>query len=153
MRPFVLALFLLVPGAAQAQQAQPADVQTLQSCVQNYANGAPQSRVIGGCVGIIDGAFRNGTTLEIAEGIMREHAAWDTLLNAWWQPMKARAQANGTWDRLLASQRQWIRDRDAECQRAYDSAGGGSIRVIYAAECQRDLTAAKAVDFFYSLYK
>ena len=67
--------------------------------------------------------------------------------------MRERARANGSWDRLLASQRQWIKDRDAECQRAYDSAGGGSIRVIYGAECQRNLTARKAIEFYFSLYR
>jgi len=51
------------------------------------------------------------------------------------------------------AQRQWIKDRDAECRRAYDRAGGGSIRVIYGAECQRDLTARKAIEFYFILYR
>lgn len=84
---------------------------------------------------------------------MRETAAWDYLLNAWWKPMKARAQANGNWDRLLNAQRQWIKARDAECQRVYDEWRDGSIRVIFAAECQRDLTAKRAVEFYYALNK
>ena len=145
---------MLLPATLYAQSANPRDVASLEQCVEGYSKGAPQSRVIGGCVGILKARCRDiGTTVGLSECIMREHAAWDHLLNAWWKPMRARAKANGTWDNLLARQRRWIKDRDAECERAYNSAGGGSIRVIYAAECQRDLTAKRAVEFYYILNK
>ena len=153
MRWIVLLFTLILPAISHAQSASRSDVAQIEDCVRNYSKGAPQERVIGGCVGIIDGACRNKTTIEIAECIMRETAAWDYLLNAWWKPMKARAQANGNWDRLLNAQRQWIKARDAECQRVYDEWRDGSIRVIFAAECQRDLTAKRTVEFYYALNK
>lgn len=144
-------LAAILPLAAEAQQADRAHVATIESCIENYSRGAPQGRVIGGCVGIIDGRCRSRTTIEIADCILAEHRAWDALLNRWWGPMKAAAQADGSWDRLLASQRAWIAEKEAACHRAYDSAGGGSIRVIYGAECHRDWTARKTVEFYYAL--
>ena len=153
MRWIVLLFTLILPVISHAQSASRSDVAQIEQCVRNYSKGAPQERVIGGCVGIIDGGCRNKTTIEIADCIMRETAAWDHLLNAWWTPMKERAQADGSWNRLLNAQRQWIRERDAECQRVYDEWREGSIRVIFAAECQRDLTAKRAVEFYYALNK
>ncbi|WP_306154911.1 lysozyme inhibitor LprI family protein [Roseovarius sp. MMSF_3281] len=153
MRWITLCFTLILPLMAHAQTASRSDVAQIEECVRNYSKGAPQERVIGGCVGIIDGACRSKTTIEIADCIMRETAAWDHLLNAWWKPMKERAQADGSWNRLLDAQRQWIKERDAECQRVYDEWRGGTIRVIFAAECQRDLTAKRAVEFYYALNK
>lgn len=153
MRLLLILVFCCAPAMVAAQQADPRDVAAVQGCVDSQSRGTPQAHVIGTCVGIISNSCGDQTTLGISECIMREHAAWDRLLNDWWKPMRARAKADGSWPQLLARQRQWIADRDAECAAAYDSAGGGSIRVIYAAECQRDLTARKAVEFYYSLYK
>jgi uncharacterized protein YecT (DUF1311 family) len=147
MKNFAICLCLLLPVAAGAASS---DAAKLQGCVESSASG-PQSGVLGKCVGMFQPSCKDDTTIGIAECMMREQRGWDELLNAWWTPMKARAQANGSWDSLLAAQRQWIKDRDAECARRYEEAGGGSIRVIYGAECQRDLTAARAVEFFYSL--
>ena len=142
MKPFlILCLSLALPTPALAASR---DATMLERCVQSYGAG-PQSEVIERCVGMFQPRCKEQTTIGIAECLMREQRAWDELLNLWWAPMKARAQANGTWDALLAAQRQWIKDRDAECARRYDAADGGSIRVIWGAACQRDLTAAKAV--------
>ena len=148
----LLSLLLLVPQFAVAK-ARSGDVAKLRQCVENYSKGAPQSRANGGCVGIVGSACGGETTLAISECLQRETAAWDALLNEWWTPLRAKAKADGSWNRLLAAQRQWIKDRDAECRRVYDEAGGGSIRVIWAAECMRDLTAKRAVEFFYMLYR
>ncbi|ETX14511.1 hypothetical protein OCH239_02810 [Roseivivax halodurans JCM 10272] len=141
----------VLPMPSVAQEAR--GVAAIEDCVENRSRGGTQESVIGGCVGIVDGSCRGGTTLEISDCIMAEYRAWDSLLNRWWEPMKSAAQANGSWDGLLNAQRAWIAEKEVACQRAYDSAGGGSIRVIYGAECQRDMTAAKAVEFFYALYR
>lgn len=149
---FLAAIALGGPAAAQPTPS-PQDVSRVGACVQSAAARASQAQVLSQCAGITIGSCGSQTTIEIADCLMREAGAWDAWLNAWWGPMRERARANGSWDRLLASQRQWIKDRDAECRRAYDSAGGGSIRVIYGAECQRDLTARKAIEFYFSLYR
>ncbi len=148
----ILALPLALILAQPASAASSRDVQSLENCVRDSARGASAEQTAGRCIGILSTACRDQNTLGIAECIMNEQAAWDTLLNAWWKPMSAQAKQNGSWDRLLASQRKWIKDRDAACERAYESAGGGSIRVIYGAECQLDMTARKAVSFYYDLY-
>jgi uncharacterized protein YecT (DUF1311 family) len=140
------------PATAQTTPSRE-EVSRVGACVQAAAARGSRSQVLSQCTDIIAGGCRSQTTIEIADCVMREAGAWDSWLNAWWGPMRARAQANGSWDRLLAAQRQWIKDRDAECRRAYDRAGGGSIRVIYGAECQRDLTARKAIEFYFILYR
>ncbi|WP_417723718.1 lysozyme inhibitor LprI family protein [Salipiger sp.] len=149
MKTLLSALFLtlLLPLGASAASR---DAATLERCVTTQSSGS-KARTLQACLGRF--ACNDQTTIGIAECLMREQRAWDELLNAWWAPMKARAQKNGSWNRLLASQRKWIKDRDAECARRYEEAGGGSIRVIWGAECQRDLTAKKAVDFFFDLYR
>ncbi|WP_341211537.1 lysozyme inhibitor LprI family protein [uncultured Limimaricola sp.] len=150
-----LVFTVLMSGGTATAQTTPSreDVARVGTCVQTAAASGSQAQVLAQCSDIIAGACRGQTTLEIADCVMREAGAWDSWLNAWWGPMRARAQANGSWDRLLAAQRQWIKDRDAECARAYDRANGGSIRVIYGADCQRDLTARKAIEFYFSLYR
>ncbi|MFD1344239.1 lysozyme inhibitor LprI family protein [Litorisediminicola beolgyonensis] len=140
------AAMLLAPGLAQAQGA--GDQRALEGCTA----GAGQARAAEArCIGLLSEGCRDQTTLGISECLMAEQKAWDALLNRWWGPMRERAKANGSWDRLLAGQRAWIAEKEAACQAAYDSAGGGSIRVIYAAECLRDRTAQKAIEFYYSL--
>lgn len=141
------------PAISIAGPDEAADIAQIEACVRTYAKDAPQERVIEGCVRIVESACDGKTTIGISECIMRETRAWDHLLNAWWTPLKAQAQASGEWDRLLAAQRQWIRDRDAECARVYDEWRDGSIRVIFAAACQRDLTAQRAVAFYYRLHE
>ncbi|MGR3464365.1 lysozyme inhibitor LprI family protein [Limimaricola sp.] len=153
-RLFVFLLTLAFAGPLGAQSTPSSqDIARVGDCVQTNAARGSQAQVLSRCTEIIAGACRGDTTIEIADCLMRETAAWDAWLNAWWAPMRERAKANGTWERLLASQRRWITERDAECRRAYDSAGGGSIRVIYGAACHRDLTARKAVEFYFSLYR
>ena len=129
------------------------DIANIEQCVRSVGARGNQRQVFRSCTELIAGPCRNGTTLEIADCLMRETNAWDTWLNAWWKPMRTRAEANGSWERLLAAQRQWIKDRDAECFRAYDSVDGGSLRVIYGAACHRDLAARKAIEFYFSLYR
>lgn len=149
-------LFLGFLTPAVADQPTQAHIDRIEKCVAANSAGQPQSSALSSCVGQVAtdcSSNSSETTVSLASCLEREHGAWDALLNAWWKPLRARAKGNGTWDALLASQRQWIKDRDAECQRAYDAAGGGSIRVIYGWECQRDLTAQKAVEFFYQLYR
>ena len=147
-----LALALPVQGMAQgAPDPTAAQIRALETCVDRASHGAPQASVVAACTGRT--ACADQTTVGIAQCLQTETAAWDVLLNRWWKPMKARAQADGSWNRLLASQRKWIKDRDAACEKAYNDAGGGSIRVIWAAECFRDRTAAKAVEFYHALYR
>ncbi|MRU14350.1 DUF1311 domain-containing protein [Roseovarius sp. A21] len=151
MRWILLLLAAIWPAASHAEAEGAADVAQIEACVRNYAKGAPQERVIGGCVGIIKSACGGKTTIEISDCIMRETAAWDHLLDAWLARLKERQKTSGDVDRLLADQRRWSEDREAECARVYDKWREGSIRVIFAATCYRDMAAERAVEFYYRL--
>ncbi|ETX29460.1 lysozyme inhibitor LprI family protein [Roseivivax isoporae] len=151
----VAPLAVVQPTLAGAQTADPRDVVALETCVADVARSNPFEATVAECTGALSATCgaEMSTTNAIAGCIMDEGRAWDALLNRWWEPMKASAQAAGTWDTLLGQQRRWIAEKEAACQRAYDRAGGGSIRVIYGAECFRDWTARKAVEFYYALYR
>lgn len=151
---FAAALCAFASAApAQDNQPSPQDIAAIDQCVAAAARTGSAAQTIDACVGLLSANCPDQTTLGLVECIQREHGAWDAWLNAWWKPMKTRAKAAGDWPRLLASQRRWISDRDSECRRAYEAGEDGSIRYIWAAECQRDLTARRAVEFYYTLYK
>lgn len=145
------ATFGLVLAAATAQAQ---SLATLEACVARYG-GAEQTaeacsmELFDACLDTRPGQ----TTLDRSDCMQQGHAIWDAYLNKLWAPMKARAQADGTWGSLLASQRQWIAYRDAECERVYNEYSGGSMRLIATPACQRDLTAQKTMQFYRALMR
>ena len=82
-----------------------------------------------------------GSTPEMVDCLMAQHAHWDKQLTiAYQQAMK---DANLTEkDKLREAERAWIKYRDANC--AYYAAGEGSIARINEAACLRDMTKARA---------
>ena len=135
------------------------DTEELAACL----GAAPDAAAAAACIGRISEPCvarpEAATTVGIAACLAREHAAWDALLNAFWPPLIAEArevdEANSPTPEgveraapsLRAAQRAWLAFRDAECAHAAARSGGGSIRVIEAAECLRTLTARRVIDF------
>jgi uncharacterized protein YecT (DUF1311 family) len=65
------------------------------------------------------------------------------LNQAYRMVMKRLPQARRTI--LRASQRSWIRTRDAACQRAWDDAGGGQVSELERKSCMLRQTIARTV--------
>ncbi|MBM7067782.1 lysozyme inhibitor LprI family protein [Actibacterium sp. 188UL27-1] len=154
MRHLIFAAALFMPSTVWADQPSGQVIADLESCV-SYSSDAPLARNVELCRDITFQACignTSQTTLAIENCMDRTHKAYDALLNKWWQPMKANAQAKGTWDQLLGRQRQWIKDRDAACDAAYRASGGGSIRNIDYLNCMITRTAERATEFYYTLY-
>ena len=83
----------------------------------------------------------DGSTPEIVDCLMAQHAHWDKELTiAYQQAMKDAVPAQKT--KLREAERAWIKYRDANC--AYYLAGEGSIARINAAACMRDMTKQRA---------
>ncbi|HEX5213664.1 MAG TPA: lysozyme inhibitor LprI family protein [Pseudolabrys sp.] len=82
-----------------------------------------------------------GSTPEMVDCLMAQHAHWDKELTiAYQRAMKDATPAEK--DRLREAERAWIKYRDANC--AYYAAGEGTIARINAAVCMRDMTKARA---------
>jgi uncharacterized protein YecT (DUF1311 family) len=82
-----------------------------------------------------------GSTPEMVDCLMAQHAYWDKELTiAYQQAMKDATPAEK--DRLREAERAWIKYRDANCD--YYAAGEGTVARINAAACMRDLTKARA---------
>lgn len=143
-------LVLTLSSGLRAQEADQNLVRALDACIRQAAAVGGPAATAERCVGTI-GQPTGDTTLEIANWIHAEYQAWDYLLNFWWGPMRDRAKANGTWEALLASQRQWIATKEATCAAEYEAHIGGTIRMIVGAECFRRFTSDKAIEFYYAL--
>ena len=82
-----------------------------------------------------------GSTPEMVDCLMAQHAHWDKELTiAYQQTMKDAGPAEK--EKLREAERAWIKYRDANC--AYYAAGEGTIARINAAACMRDMTKARA---------
>ena len=82
-----------------------------------------------------------GSTPEMVDCFMAQHAHWDKQLTiAYQQTLKDANPAEK--DKLREAERAWIKYRDANC--AYYAAGEGTIARINAAVCMRDMTKARA---------
>jgi len=80
------------------------------------------------------------TTVGIADCFMAQARQWDGRLNAAYKALQSRIDPEQR-QKLLAAQRLWIQFRDANC--AFYGAREGTMRVIEAAQCQRDMTEAR----------
>ena len=84
-----------------------------------------------------------GSTPEMVDCLMAQHAHWDKELTiAYQQAMKDAVPAQK--DKLREAERAWIQYRDANC--GYYFAGEGTIARINAAACMRDMTKARAAE-------
>ena len=146
MRGLILLLAVL-PAPLLAQEAQ-VDTAEVAACFDATDRGTTRPDCLGKAAEACSKAHQQPeTTLAISQCLMAENAAWDTLLNREYNKTRAlMSDQPGLADTLLAAQRAWIAFRDAECTLAYDRSGGGSIRVIDAAECQMRMTAQRTFE-------
>lgn len=159
-RLFLLLLLIVTAPGAQAQSTTPgaqadlADVQTLRQCLaRQSAHTADTCRrlVFQPCAEKPEG----GTTLGTTECHLREHRAWDVLLNEAYARVAGHAQAMDQQARrpefaqyeqsLRAAQRAWITLRDADCALAYARFGDGSMRHIAHTACLSQMTADRTL--------
>lgn len=137
------------------------DVELLEACLQHTQRSEHHL-----CIGNLSRTCQNqtlGGTIDIIECISGEEKAWDQLLNIYWRDLRAWSrevdadnEAQGldvasAADALLASQRAWLKHRDAECTFRWLPYAGGTIRGPIAAQCQLDLTAARVLIFYSAL--
>ncbi len=82
-----------------------------------------------------------GSTPEMVDCLMAQHARWDKeLTTAYQRAMKDAVPAQK--EKLRDAERAWIKYRDANCD--YYAAGEGTIARIDAAACLRDMTKRRA---------
>ena len=145
----VLVAALVLPGMATAQSVAQAEqcVKAHRSAPAAAAAERCTDQLYKGCLG----SNPAPTTLEYATCAQKTHEAWDGLLNKLWQPVKAQAQQNGTWDKVLGQQRKWLAGRDAKCQAEYASYEGGSLAPVAYSHCMASETAERATGFYHSL--
>ena len=82
-----------------------------------------------------------GSTPEMVECLMAQHAHWDKELTIAYQEAMRNAPPAQKKE-LRDAERAWIKYRDANC--AYYAAGEGTIARINAAACLRDMTRKRA---------
>ncbi len=84
-----------------------------------------------------------GSTPEMVDCLMAQHAHWDKELTIAYQEAMKNA---GPQQRILLrdAERAWIMYRDANC--AYYAGGEGTIARIDAAECMRAMTEKRALE-------
>lgn len=147
MQKYVLVLSILLPAPLAAQEAT-VDEAAVEACFAQAGRGDVNPGCLGNAAEVCQKSHTQGeTTLGISECLMAEAAAWDDLLNREYKLTRdAFADQPGLPDRLLEAQRAWIAFRDAECTLAYDSYGGGSMRVIAAADCRLRHTARRTLE-------
>ena len=145
LRP-VLAAALLAPLPAVADPEP--DVATLEQCLGLI--GAEENRDDRACLGVISepcqDALSDATTVAVAECLIDERDAWDVLLNRYYEELR-KAEGDPARDTLRDAQRLWIDFRDTDCKFAYEQFEGGTIRQLTAADCLRDRTAARVLEF------
>ncbi len=134
-------------GKARAQDEVPLDQAQVQGCFQQNARAGGIPDCVGDAAAACQAAHSQPeTTLAISQCLMAETAIWDEILN---REYKATRQHFGDRpaleDLLRDAQRGWIALRDADCSLAYDRFGGGSMRVIAAADCQLKHTALRSL--------
>jgi len=83
----------------------------------------------------------NGSTPEMVDCLMAQHAHWDKELTIAYQRALKDAEPPQR-ERLREAERAWIKYRDANC--GYYAAGEGSIARVDAAACMLAMTKARA---------
>jgi uncharacterized protein YecT (DUF1311 family) len=83
----------------------------------------------------------SGRTSDIVDCVHIETAQWDTRMNAAYQKALKEAEPRRQ-EQLRTAQRLWVQFRDANC--LYFDMGEGTVALIDAAECARNMTEARA---------
>ncbi len=147
LRLTALALALSL-GATAAPADTGTDVAALEEClgpIEEEGNRDDRD-----CLGHVSEpcqeALSDATTVAAAECLLRERDAWDVLLNRYYEELR-KAESDPARSTLRQAQRLWVSFRDADCDFAYQQFEGGSIRQLTAADCFRDRTASRVLQF------
>lgn len=152
MRPTLAALCIALPAGAFAQDLPAAALAgleaTVRACFASAAPGETAPACLGAGAKPCTETPEARTTMGTAMCIMAERAVWDDLLNTEYKALRAEflARGEGLNDKLLEAQRAWIAYRDAECDLDYAIWERGTIRQIVGANCDLQMTAARAIE-------
>ena len=153
MARIYLAIALSFLASMALAQANKEMIMNIESCVYEAPDGEELQRCrnfpANACMDKPGGSSTRGMVACLNE----EMAAWDFLLNAYYQELKQKSVADDAVGQgplarvpsLRDAQRAWIAFRDADCKLAYALAGEGSIRQIAGADCLLGHTAARSV--------
>ena len=83
----------------------------------------------------------DGGTYQMVDCLGAQTASWDKKMTAAYRDLLKYSEGKQK-EQLRATQRLWIQYRDANC--LYYRVGEGSIALIEAAECTRNMTQARA---------
>ena len=76
---------------------------------------------------------------------MEIYQVWDDVLNDLWKNLKATLDEE-TMDDLLQEQRAWIKEKEAEVQKAGEEFGGGSMAPLVANQRAAELTRTRVYE-------
>ncbi len=145
--PLLAIIALTQPSAAQTSY-EPEDAERLEACLgaAGTGGGTEEERA---CIGVasqacIDASEENQTTIGMVECTLREHLWWDERLNGAYAELE-RSLDEGEFTELRKAQRAWLAYREADCGFQYDYWREGTIRTIFAASCQLQTTAERAL--------
>jgi uncharacterized protein YecT (DUF1311 family) len=146
-------LALLLPAAAMAQDDW-LYAPMVASCYAAADGRETATACIGQAAGLCMADEADGeTTQGMAACLAGEAQAWDQLLNSEYATARQVARQmdadDGVFtqraDQVQVAQRAWIAFRDANCAMQAGLYGTGSLRVIAAADCQMQMTAAQTI--------
>ena len=155
-----LALAFAVPAASAAAGDAPAapgpDARFVAQCLDvHLPRGAAAAEAR--CVGILSLSCMNRpegeTTIGQSACLLREAAAWETLMHVSLEALSARVAARdaavapkGDASVLLVrAQEAWADYAEAECGYAYALWGEGSFRQVAGADCRMNVLARRAI--------
>jgi uncharacterized protein YecT (DUF1311 family) len=138
----------LAAAGGVAAQSMAVNAAYVRNCMASALPGQLHPACLGAAANACQSQPGGQTTLGISECIQAEAAVWDGILNEQYGALmgQVKAAGQGLPDALRAAQRAWIAFRDAQCAYAYQVSGGGSIRVIDAANCLMVMTARRTIE-------
>lgn len=147
LRLAALAFALSLPAGLAAADTE-TDVAALEECLGPInAEQGPEDRE---CIGVISEPCQerltDATTVAAAECLINERDAWDVLLTRYYEELR-KAESDPARSTLRQAQDLWVSFRDADCDFAYQQFEGGTIRQLTAADCLRDRTATRVLQF------
>lgn len=148
-----LGLVLTAPAGAAEPAYLPEDAEQLQNCFEavtdiNLDPDSAETPTYRDCIGVASTACQaepdGQTTIGMVACSARETAWWNEILNHNYATLQEALDAE-TFEALREAQRNWIAFRDAECSFQYSYWREGTIRSLYGASCQLQMTAERAL--------
>jgi len=161
MRPVLASTALLLAWLTPAVQAQSVPQEfdaagTLELCLSGED---AQQAGADSCIGLISDKCLEGTMETTVDSLRcdgKETAVWDGRLNTTYKALRQIYQQNDAEmseydgfnraNELREVQRAWIVWRDAKCDFAYGEFRGGTIGKLVASDCEKALTAERALE-------